>query len=117
MDRLELTKIRVQLYKATPLKLQLVDELISLIKGCFGNHIKVNGIRFDNRHFQLGGLTVKMIEIDPQEIGGVLIHWYPNFKISTRQDPYCSVYILKTNSIRKLIKEIQIIHDSYLQNQ
>ena len=109
MNKQELIQIREQLYKATPLKLQLVDELISLIKGCFGNHIEVNGIRFDNTHFQLEGLAVKMIEIDPQEIGGVLIHWYPNFKISTRRDPYCSAYVLNTNSIKKLI--------SYLQNK
>lgn len=109
MNKQELIQIREQLYKATPLKLQLVDELISLIKGCFGNYIKVNGIRFDNRHFQLEGLTVKMIEIDPQEIGGVLIHWYPNFNISTQRDPFCSAYVLHTNSIKKLI--------SYLQNK
>lgn len=102
MNKQELIQIREQLYKATPLKLQLVDELIELIKNNNDNITKINGIIIDE-------LTVKSIEIDPQEIGGVLIHWYPNFKISTQRDPYCSAYILHANSIKKLI--------SYLQNK
>jgi hypothetical protein len=107
---------RIKLYKATPLRLILVEELISLIKNCFGNHIETNGIRFDTSHLRLGGLTVKMLEIDPQELGGVLVHWYPNFNISTQNDPYCSAYMLKPHEIRKIIHHINKIHEYYENN-
>ena len=110
MNTTDLKKIRIQLYKAKPSKLKLVDELISLIKGCFGDKVETNGIRFDSRAFKLGELSVKMIELDPQEIGGVLVHWYPNFYISTKNDPYCSVYMLQTNTIKKLLRIITKIN-------
>ena len=103
---------RIQLYKATPLKLQLVDELASLIKNCFPN-VETNGMRFDDSHLRLAHLTVKMIEIDPQELGGVLVHWYPNFNISTKNDPYCSAYILRPHEIRKIIHHVKHIHEYY----
>jgi hypothetical protein len=103
---------RIQLYKATPLKLQLVDELASLIKNCFPN-VETNGIRFDDSHLRLEGLTVKMLEIDPQEIGGVLIHWYPKFDISNTSDPFCSAYMLTINELKKLIKTLQNVKNSY----
>lgn len=109
---IELNETRKKLYKATPLKLQLVDELASLIKNCFPN-VETNGIRFDDSHLRLGGLTVKMIEIDPQELGGVLVHWYPNFDISTKNDPYCSAYMLRPHEIRKIIHHVKHIHEYY----
>lgn len=100
MNKEELTKTRVQLYKVTPLKLKLVDELIELIKNNNDNITKINGVIIER-------ITVKSIEIDPQEIGGVLIHWKPNFQLSTRRDPYCSAYILHTNSLKKIIRIIK----------
>ena len=108
-----LNKQRMELYKATPLKLKRVDELISLIKGCFGNSIETNGIRFDNNHLKLGELTVKMVEIDPQTFGGVLVHWYPKKDISTKNDPFCSAYMLNTWEINKIIKDIKQIKEYY----
>lgn len=113
MTEEQLTETRVKLYRATPLKLQLVDELISLIKGCFGDRVETNGIRFDSGNFKLGELSVNMIELDPQEIGGVLVHWYPKFDISTKNDPYCSVYMLSLHEIRKIINRIKRIHEYY----
>ena len=113
MTKEELTELRVKLYKAKPSKLQLVDELISLIKGCFGDKVETNGIRFDSRNFKLGKLSVKMIELDPQEFGGVLVHWYPKLGISVRYDPYCSVYMLSLREIRKIIERINKVHEYY----
>lgn len=108
-----LNDVRAKLYRVKPSKLQLVDELISLIKGCFGDRVETNGIRFDSGNFKLGELSVNMIELDPQVIGGVLVHWYPKFDISTKNDPYCSVYMLSTNEIRKIINRINKIHEYY----
>lgn len=106
MTKEQLTETRVRLYRATPLKLQLVDELISLIKGCFGDRVETNGIRFDSGNFKLGELSVNMIELDPQEIGGVLVHWSQDGK-------YSSVYMLKVSDIRRIIQRISKIHEHY----
>lgn len=111
-----LNELRAKLYRAKPSKLQLVDELISLIKGCFGDKVETNGIRFDSGNFKLGELSVNMIELDPQEIGGVLVHWYPKLDISTKNDPYCSVYMLSLREIRKIIERINKVHEYYEQH-
>jgi hypothetical protein len=113
MNTTELKKIRLQLDKAKPSKLKLVDELISLIKGCFGDKVETNCIRFDSGNCKLGELSVKMIELDPQEFGGVLVHWYPKLDISIRHDPYCSVYMLSLREIKKIIERIKRIHEYY----
>ena len=113
MNKIDLKRVRIQLYKASPLKLQLVDELISLIKGCFGDKIETTCIRYDDSHLKLGKLTVQFLEIDKAEIGGVLVHWYPRYDISTRNDPYCSAYMLSVSEIRKLIKDLKRIHEYY----
>lgn len=104
---------RIELYKATPTKLKLVDELASFINGCFGDKVETTGIRFDDSHLKLGGLTVKMIEIDPQIFGGVLVHWYPNFNISTQSDPFCSAYMLSEEEINIIIKDVKNIKNHY----
>ena len=111
-----LNGLRAKLYRVKPSKLQLVDELISLIKGCFGDKVETNGIRFDSGNFKLGELSVNMIELDPQEIGGVLVHWYPKLDVSLRQDPYCSVYMLSLREIKQIINRIKHIHEYYKQN-
>ena len=111
-----LNELRAKLYRAKPSKLQLVGELITLIKGCFGDKVETNGIRFDSGNFKLGELSVNMIELDPQEIGGVLVHWYPKLDVSLRQDPYCSVYMLSLREIRKIIERINKVHEYYKQH-
>lgn len=109
----KLNEQRRLLYKATPSKIKLVDELASLIKGCFGDKVETTGIRFDDSHLKLGGLTVKMVEIDPMKFGGVLVHWYPNFNLSTNNDPFCSAYILNMGEIKKIIRSINKVKEHY----
>ena len=118
MAQKKLNETRVQLYKATPLKLQLVDELINLIKTIPNRFdVEMTSITFKEKELVLGdNMAVKTIEIDPQEIGGVLVHWYPNFNISTKNDPFCSVYILTVKEIKKLIKTLQKVKDYYLEH-
>lgn len=113
MTKEQLKQTRVQLYKATPLKLVLVDELIYSIKHCFGDKVEINGFDFKDTFLKLGKLQVRKVEIDPQEIGAVLIHWYPNHTISTQDDPYCSAYMLSINELRKLIKTLQSVSNYY----
>lgn len=109
----KLKALRVKLYKATPLKLDLVDELISTIKNCF-HGVETNGIRFDST-FKLGDNYVKLLELD--ELSGVLVHWEPDFGISTQSDPYCSAYILEPREIRRIIKKITEVKNYYNSHQ
>ena len=93
----KLKEIRVKLYKATPLKLDLVDELISAIKNCF-HGVETNGIRFDST-FKLGDNYVKLLELD--ELSGVLVYW--------DADHYCSAYILEPQKIQTIIDKVKAI--------
>ena len=98
---------------ATPLKLQLVDELIDLIKNCFKG-VETTNIDLTDKPISLfHGLKVKSLEIDPQQIGGVLVHWFPNYNFSTKSDPFCSAYILHRAELRKIIYRIKSIKNYY----
>jgi len=55
---------------------------------------------------KLGGLNCTRIELDTQGCGVILVHWEPNFQISTQTDPYCSALILKYNTLCKLLRII-----------
>lgn len=109
----KLKALRVELYKATPLKLDLVDQLISAIKNCF-HGVETNGIRFDST-FKVGGLYLKSLNIE--EISGVLVHWEPDPKVSRQYDPYCSAYILTPREIRRIIKKITEVKEYYNSHQ
>jgi hypothetical protein len=109
-------KQRMDVYKATPTKLKLVDKLVSAIKHCFPN-VETNIIRFDDSHLKLGDLTVQMVELDPQKFGKVLVHWYPRKDISTQNDPFCSAYMLAEEEINILIKEMKRIKKYYVSHQ
>ena len=114
----DLNAIRVKLYGATPLKLELGEELAILIKNCFGDKIETTSIDLTDRPIALfHGLVVKSLEIDPQKIGGVLVHWFPKPNISTKADPFCSVYMLHRTEIRKIIYNIKLIKDYYESSQ
>ena len=106
MNRIELKKARLQLYNPSPTKFQLVAKLDDLITHCHGNNIRVNGLRFDSNSFKVGELYVRMIEVNPNDIAHVLIHWYPNYQIS---DPFCSAYIMEQWEIELIINKLRNI--------
>ncbi len=107
-NRIELKKARLQLYKPSPTMFQLVAKLAGLIRNCHGN-TQVNGLRFDSNSFKVGELYVRMIEVKPNDIAHVLIHWYPNFYISTKNDPFCSAYMLEQWEIELIINKLKNI--------
>lgn len=98
----KLKAIRVKLYKPTPLKLDLVDELISTIKNCF-HGVETTSITFDGS-LKIGGLKVTSLELD--ELSGVLVYW--------DSDHYCSIYILTPREIRRIIDKVKAIQTHYL---
>jgi len=116
MTQKKLIQTRIQLYKATPLKLQLVDEIINIIKTT-AQHVELTSVSFEKDFLTLkDNLSVRQVEIDPQEIGGVLIHWFPILDVSNTSDPFCSAYILTPNELRKTIKTLQKVKDYYLEH-
>ena len=117
MTNQELTNLRVQLYKPTPLRLKLVDELISEIKSCFGDKVITDKIEFEHHAFKLGGMWVKSVQTEENGIGGVLVHWEANPRISTTTDPFCSAYILTTNEVKSLLQQIKMIKAIYASSQ
>lgn len=117
MTKQELTNIRVQLYKPTPLRLKLVDELISEIKSCFGEKVVTDTIEFKRHVLKLGGMWVKSVQTEEKGIGGVLVHWEANPRISTTTDPFCSAYILSTNEVKSLLQTVKMIKAIYTSSQ
>jgi hypothetical protein len=113
MTNQELTNLRVQLYKPTPLRLKLVDELISEIKSCFGDKVETTTIEFKHHFFKLGGMWVKSVQTEEKGIGGVLVHWEANPRISTTTDPFCSAYILSTNEVKSLLQTVKSVKAIY----
>ncbi len=102
MDKKELSFIRSALYHPSANKIKLVDSLVECMKN-YAKGVSITDISFKEGAIRLGGLSVKSIEIDPHEIGGVLVHWYPDYKVSTKSDPFCSAYVLSLAELRKLI--------------
>ena len=102
MDKKELSFIRSKLYHTSTNKIKLVDSLIERMKN-YTKGVSITDISFKKGAIRLGDLFVKSIEIDPHEIGGVLVHWYPDYKVSTKSDPFCSAYVLSLAELRKLI--------------
>ena len=117
MTNQELTNLRVQLYKPTPLRLKLVDELISEIKSCFGDKVVTTTIEFKRHVLKLGGIWVKSVQTEENGIGGVLVHWEANPRISTTTDPFCSAYVLSTNEVKSLLQYIKMVKAIYASSQ
>lgn len=117
MTNQELTNLRVQLYKPTPLRLKLVDELISEIKSCFGYKVETATIEFEHHAVKLGGMWVKSVQTEENGIGGVLVHWEANPRISTTTDPFCSAYILSTNEVKSLLQTVKMVKAIYASSQ
>ena len=115
MTQQELTQTRAQLYKPTPSQFKLVDELAETLKTIPNRFdVEMTSITFKKSKLVLKhGLSVRMIEIDPQEIGTVLIHWYPKFDVSNTSDPFCSAYVLTPNELKKIIKTLQDVSNYY----
>ena len=65
----------------------------------------VNGVRFDDSSLKLDDLSVRMIEIEDSH-SVLLIHWEPNFYISTAQDPFCSAFILTYEELNTIYSKL-----------
>ncbi len=60
----------------------------------------------------LGGLEAIRLTLDKEGYGILLVHWKPNFNISTQSDPFCSSLILRYNTLNKLFNIVKSIIDN-----
>jgi hypothetical protein len=100
------------LYKPTPKVEGLVLKLCDLFDKPLPNGVTITSLTFKEGSLKIGNLSVKELIRGGQHCG-IEVHWYPNFNVSTKNDPYCSAYILHNHEIRKLIHHVNHIHDYY----
>ena len=107
---MNLNETRKKLYRVSDQTILLVSKVKSTLTHLYSG-VEVNGIRIDSNQLKIGDLYVQMIEVDPQEIGSILVHWYPNYNVSTKSDPYCSIYMLTEDEIKDIwryLKKVQL---------
>lgn len=104
--RKDYLKIAKALYKPTPKVEGLVLKLCDLFDKPLPNGVTINSLTFKEGTLTLGGLKVKKV-IRGGRHCGIEVHWYPNFNISTKNDPFCSAFVLRYNSLEKLYREVE----------
>lgn len=107
---MNLKETRKQLYRVSDDILMLVDKVKETLIHLYSK-VEITGIRLDSNQLKIGDLYVQMIEVDPQDIGSILIHWCPNHNVSTKSDPFCSIYMLTEEEIKdvwRYLKKVQI---------
>ena len=102
-EHLEMARI---LYKPTPKVEGLVLQLCDLFDKPLPNGVTITSLTFKEGALTLGGSKVKEVIRGGQHCG-VEVHWYPNFNVSTKTDPFCSAFILQYNSLEKLYREVE----------
>ena len=102
-EHLEMARI---LYKPTPKVEGLVLQLCDLFDKPLPNGVTITSLTFKEGALTLGGSKVKEVIRGGQHCG-VEVHWYPNFNVSTKTDPFCSAFILRYNSLEKLYREVE----------
>jgi hypothetical protein len=109
--RKEHLEIARALYKPTPKVEALVLKLYDLLDKPLLNGATITSLSFKKGALTLGGLSVKELVKSGQHCG-VEVHWYPDFTLSTKTDPFCSAFILRYNSLEKLCREVEKVLSS-----
>jgi hypothetical protein len=94
------------LYRPTPKVETLVLKLCDLFDKPLPNGVTITSLTFKKGFLALGGLSVKEL-IRVGQHCGIEVHWYPDFTLSTKTDPFCSAFILRYNSLERLYREVE----------
>ena len=93
------------LYKPTSLVIKLVNKICKELENRgygFGDRF------FMPKQFTIGKPALTMLSMEREDSHcQLLIHWKPDFDVSTSTDPYCSGFILRPNSLMKILNYIQ----------
>ena len=109
--RKEHLEVAKAIYKPKPKVEAIVLKLCDLFDKPLSNGVVINGLRFDNSHLKIGDLTVKWV-YRVENHCGIEIHWYPDYKISTKSDPFCSAFMLTEKEVAKLYREVEKVLSS-----
>lgn len=103
--RKEHLEIARTLYRPTPKVEALALKLCDLFDKPLPNGVTITSLTFKKGALKVGGLSVK--ELIRGGECGIEVHWYPDFTLSTKTDPFCSAFILRYNSLEKLYREVE----------
>jgi len=109
--RKEHLEIARALYRPTPKVEALVLKLCDLFDKPLPNGVTITSLTFKKGALALGGLSVKELIRGGQHCG-IEVHWYPDFTLSTKTDPFCSAFMLRYNSLEKLYREVEKVLSS-----
>jgi hypothetical protein len=104
--RKDYLRIAKALYRPTPKVEGLVLKLCDLFDKPLPNGVTITSLTFKKDTLKVGGLSVKELIRGGQHCG-IEVHWYPDFRLSTNTDPFCSAFILRYNSLEKLYREVE----------
>lgn len=82
------------------------DEVVEMVINicAFLDKKGANGLRFDST-LMIGDLQVKWIEKENSHCA-LLVHWYPNYNLSLRNDPFCSAFVLTEEELKTLYEAV-----------
>ena len=94
------------LYRPTSKVEAIALKLCDLFDKPLPNGVTVTSLTFKKGALVLDGLSVKELIRGGQHCG-IEVHWYPDFTLSTKTDPFCSAFISRYNSLEKLYREVE----------
>lgn len=109
------------LYKPTDKKLGKVISLYEKMKKCGIRYLTFDkSLKFDNdvylyssHKITCDGLGIRYIEVEASHCF-ILVHWCPNYDISVRRDPFCSIFSISEHSIDRLSKYFDEAYDGFM---
>lgn len=104
MDKQHL-KIARSLYKPSKKQEALVTAITDLFDKPLPNGVVVTELEFEKKFLNFNDLSVRKVEREHSH-SAILVHWYPNHNVSTKNDPFCSAFILEPNELSKLYNVI-----------
>ena len=93
------------LYKPTPKVEGLVLKLCDLFDKPLPNGVTITSLTFKEGSLKIGNLSVKELIRGGQHCG-VEVHWYPDFTLSTKTDPFCSAFILTYEELNTIYSKL-----------
>ena len=93
------------LYKPTPKVESLVLKLCDLFDKPLPNGVTITSLTFKEGSLKIGNLSVKELIRGGQHCG-IEVHWYPDFTLSTKTDPFCSAFILTYEELNTIYSKL-----------
>ena len=103
LDNIRIARI---LYKHSWQKEEIIMNLMKLFDKPLSNGVTIRELEFKKGHLRICGLDVKSVNIVDNHCI-IEVHWYQKPIISRQFDPFCSIFALHYNSIKKIYREVE----------